>query len=179
MIEIPIANATQLISPRLTVLVNTIGETGELNSSPYSWVYPLSMDPPLIGVGIGGKHKFTYVNAKRTGEFVVCVVSEDFGQQAVNCEAAHKPGSKLWERQGLHAERSMKIKVPRIRESSAILECRVKQFIELEGDHLILVGEVLHAEVKQTGLSNIRPLLHDAGERFRTVGKQIILKRQQ
>ena len=150
MIEIPIANAIQLISPRLTVLVNTIDETGELNSSPYSWVYPLSMSPPLIGIGIGGKHKLTYVNSRRTGEFVVCIVSEDFGQQAVNCEAAHKPGSKLWEREGLHTEKSKKVKVPRIRESNAILECKLKQFIELTGDHLILVGEVLYAEVKQT-----------------------------
>jgi flavin reductase (DIM6/NTAB) family NADH-FMN oxidoreductase RutF len=178
-IEIPIANAIQLISPRLTALVNTIDETGELNSSPYSWVYPLSMNPPLVGIGIGGKHKLTYVNSKRTGEFVVCVVSEDFGQQAVNCEAAHKPGSKLWEREGLHTEKSTKVKVPRIRESNAILECRVERFIELPGDHLILVGEVLYAEVKQIGLDNIRPLLHDVGERFRTVGKQIILNRQQ
>ncbi|MGD0422280.1 MAG: flavin reductase family protein [Candidatus Bathyarchaeia archaeon] len=179
MIEIPIAKATQLISPRLTVLVNTIDETGELNSSPYSWVYPLSMNPPLIGVGIGGKHKFTYVNSMRTGEFVVCVVSEAFGQQAVGCEAAHRPGSKLWERQGLHAEKSVNVKVPRIRESNAILECRVKQFIELSGDHLILVGEVVHAEAKQTGLDDIDPLLHDGGGRFRTIGKQIILERQQ
>ena len=179
MIEIPIAKATQLISPRLTVLVNTIDETGELNSSPYSWVYPLSTKPPLIGVGIGGKHKFTYVNSVRTKEFVVCVVSEVFGQQAVSCEAVHRPGSKLWDKQGLHAEKSLKVKVPRIRESNAILECKVKQFIELEGDHLILVGEVLHAEAKQTGLDNIKPLLHDGGERFRTIGKQIILKREQ
>ena len=179
MIEIPIAKATQLISPRVTVLVNTMDETGELNSSPYSWVYPLSTDPPLIGVGIGGRHKFTYVNSMRTGEFVVCVVSEAFGQQAVSCEATHRPGSKLWEKHGLHAERSTKVKVPRIRESNAILECKVKQFVELGGDHLILVGEVLHAEAKQTGLDNIKPLLHDAGGRFRTVGRQVILERQQ
>jgi flavin reductase (DIM6/NTAB) family NADH-FMN oxidoreductase RutF len=178
-IEIPIGKATELISPRLTVLVNTIDETGELNSSPYSWVYPLSTYPPLIGVGIGGKHKFTYVNSMRTGEFVVCVVSEAFGQQAVNCEAAHRPGSKLWEKHGLHAGRSTKVKVPRILESNAILECRVKQFIELPADHLILVGEVLHAEVKQTGLDNIKPLLHDGADRFRTIGEQVILERRQ
>ena len=178
MVEIPISNATQLISPRLTVLVNTLDETGALNSSPYSWVYPLSMNPPMIGVGIGGKNKFTYVNSKRSGEFVVCVVSEDFAQQAVNCEAPHRSGSKLWEKYGLHAENSVKVKVPRVRESSAVLECRVKKFMEFDGDHLVLVGEVLHAEAKQTGLDRIRPLLHDGGERFRTVGKQIILERQ-
>jgi len=179
MIEVPIANAIRLISPRLTVLVNTVDEKGELNSSPYSWIYPLSSNPPLIGVGIGGTHKFSYINSKRTGEFVVCIVSEDFGQQAVNCEAAHKPGDKLWERQGLHAEKSKKVNVPRIQEAKAILECKLKQFLELNGDHLILVGEVLHAETQEGGIDNIRPLLHDTGEKFRTIGRQLVLSRQQ
>ena len=73
----------------------------------------------------------------------------------------------------------MKVKVPRIRESNAILECRVKQFIEFGADHLIMVGEILYAEAKQPGLDNVNPLLHDGGGRFRTIGKQIILERQQ
>jgi flavin reductase (DIM6/NTAB) family NADH-FMN oxidoreductase RutF len=93
--EVPLSKAVRLISPRLTVLVNTVDEKGELNSSPYSWIFPLSFDPPFIGVGIGGKKKYTYINSKRTGEFVVCVVSEDFGQQAVNCEESHGPGNML------------------------------------------------------------------------------------
>ena len=53
MIEIPISKSVKLISPRLTVLINTVDEEGELNSSPYSWIFPLSFNPPLIGVGIG------------------------------------------------------------------------------------------------------------------------------
>jgi flavin reductase (DIM6/NTAB) family NADH-FMN oxidoreductase RutF len=71
MIEIPLSKAVKLVSPRLTVLVNTLDEKGGLNSSPYSWIYPLSFNPPLIGVGIGGKNKLSYVNAKKSGEFVV------------------------------------------------------------------------------------------------------------
>lgn len=178
MIVVPLSSAIRLISPRLTVLVNTLDEKGELNSSPYSWVYPLSSNPPMIGVGIGGKHKFTYINSKRTGEFVVCIVSEDFGQQAVNCEEIHKPGDKLWEKHGLHAERSKKVNVPRIKEARAVLECKVRQFVELDGDHLILVGEVVHAETEEGGLGSIKPLLHDSNERFRAAGKEIILKRR-
>ena len=178
MIEVPLSRAIWLISPRPTVLVNTLDEKGELNSSPYSWVFPLSRDPPLIGVNIGGEHKFTYINSKRTGEFVVCFVSEDFGQQAVNCEESHKPGDKLWAKQSLHAEKSEKVSVPRIREARAILECKVDGFIELKGDRIILVGEVLHAEAEEGGLDSIKPLLHDSGEKFRAVGKEIILKRK-
>jgi len=178
MIEVQLSRAIWLISPRLTALINTLDEKGELNSSPYSWVYPLSATPPLIGVGIGGKHKLTYINSKKTGEFVVCIVSEGFGQEAVNCEEAHKLGDKLWEKQGLHAEKSKIVSVPRIKESKAVLECRVRRFVELDADHLILVGEVVHAEGDEHGLDGIRPLLHDADEKFRAVGREILLQRR-
>lgn len=177
MIEIPLSKSVKLISPRLTALVNTLNAEGELNSSPYSWIYPLSFNPPLIGVGIGGKHKLSYVNAKRSGEFVVCVVSVDFGQQAVSCEEVHRPGDKLWEKHGLHTQESKKVKVPRIKEARAVLECKVTQFLEYDGDHVVLVGEVVHAEA-EGGLDEINPLLHDSGEEFRNIGKKIILKRK-
>ena len=179
MTNISLQKSVKLISPRLTVLVNTVDEEGELNSSPYSWIFPLSFNPPLIGVGIGGKHKLSYINSKKTGEFVVCVVSEDFGQQAVSCEKSHKPGDKLWEKHGLHMKQSEKVKVPRIKEAKAVLECKVAQFLEYEGDHIILVGEVVCAEAEKGGLDEIKPLLHDSGEKFRTVGREIILKRRE
>ena len=177
MIEIPLSKSVKLISPRLTVLVNTLDEEGELNSSPYSWIYPLSFNPPLIGVGIGGKHKHSYINSRRNGEFVVCVVSADFGQQAVSCEQNHSPGDKLWEKQGLHTEKAVKVKVPRIKETKAVLECKVTKFLDYDGDHVVLVGEVVHAEA-EGGLDEISPLLHDSGEEFRTVGKKITLRRK-
>ncbi len=69
------------------------------------------------------------------------------------------------------------MKVPRIREAKAVLECRVTKFLEYDGDHIILVGGVVHAEAEEGGLDKINPLLHDSGEKFRNVGKEIILKR--
>ena len=177
MIDIPLSKSVKLISPRLTVLVNTLDEKGKLNSSPYSWVFPLSFNPPLIGIGIGSKQKFSYINSKRTGEFVVCVVSEDFGQQAVSCEKRHNPGDKLWEQHGLSTSGSKEVEVPRIKEAKAVLECKVSNFLKYAGDHIILVGRVVHAEAEEGGLDEIKPLLHDSGEKFRTVGKEILLKR--
>jgi len=178
MIEIPVSKSVKLISPRLTVLINTVDEEGELNSSPFSWIFPLSFNPPLIGVGIGGKHKLSYINSKRSGEFVVCIVSPDFGQQAVNCEESHKPGDKLWEKHGLQTVKSTNVSVPRIKESRAVLECEVSRFLEYDGDHIILVGKVVHAEAIKEGLDKINPLLHDSGEKFRNIGKEITLKRK-
>ncbi|MGB6680014.1 MAG: flavin reductase family protein [Candidatus Bathyarchaeia archaeon] len=178
MIKVSLSKATRLIAPRLTALVNTLDEKGELNSSPYSWVFPLSFNPPLVGVGINGKHKFTYINSKRTREFVVCIVSQDFAQQAINCEEIHQPGDKLWAKHGLHMEKSKKVNVPRIREAKVVLECKVDEFVEPKGDHVILVGKVVHAEAEKIGVDNIRPLLHDSNENFWTIGKKIILKRK-
>lgn len=178
MIEIPLSKSVRLVSPRLTVLVNTVDEEGELNSSPYSWIFPLSFNPPLIGVGIGSKRKLSYINAKRIGEFVICVVSVNFGQQAVNCEESHKPGDKLWKKHGLHKENSINVSVPRIKEAMAVLECKVSRFLEYDGDHIVLVGEVVHAEAEEGGFDKIDPLLHDSGEKFRNIGEEIILKRK-
>ena len=176
MIEVPLSKSVRLISPRLTVLVNTLDEKGELNSSPYSWVFPLSFSPPLVGIGIGGKQKLSYVNSKRTGEFVICVVSANFGQQAVSCEGYHKPGDKLWEKHGLHLQASKKVKVPRIKEAKAVLECETTHFLEYDGDHVVLVGRIVYAEA-EGNLTEINPLLHDSGEKFRNIGKEITLNR--
>ena len=175
--EISLSKSIRLISPRVTVLINTLDEKGELNSSPYSWVFPLGYNPPLVGVCIGGKSKLTYINSKRTNEFVVCIVSFDFGQQAINCEETHKPGEKLWEKNGLTLEKSVKVATPRIKESKAVLECEVFRFIEYGGPQL-LIGKVIHAEAEDGGLDKINPLLHDTEEKFRTIGEEIILKRK-
>jgi hypothetical protein len=53
----------------------------------------------------------------------------------------------------------------------------VNQLIELPGDHEILVGEVVYAESEEK-LDTIKPLLHDSGEQFRTIGNEITLQRK-
>ena len=175
MIDIPLTKSTSIISPRLTVLVNTIDDVGELNSSPYSWIFPLSFNPPLIGVGVG-KNKQSHKNAEKFGEFVICVVSPSFGQEAINCEKLHKPGDKLWEKNNLHIQDSIRVKVPRIKESRAFLECKTKKILEYSGDHIILIGEVVFAQTEET-IEQVDPLLHVGGEKFRKIGSSLILKR--
>ncbi len=119
----------------------------------------------------------SYINSKRTGEFAVCLVSSNFGQQAVNCGEKHKAGDKLWEKNGLGLEKSVKIDTPRIKEAKAVLECEVFRFLEYGGTQL-LVGKVVHAEAEEGGLEQINPLLHYTGEKFRTIGEEIILQRK-
>ncbi len=181
MIEVPLSRAVFLISPRVTALVNTLDQDGNVNSAPYSFVCPLSIRHHLVGVVIGGKRKHTYVNSKKTGEFVISIISEGFAQQAIDCEEAHELGETLLGKHGLHVQASRKVKVPRVREAKANLECKVNQFIELADDQLLMVGEVLCAETEgkngEFDLDAVKPLLHEADGKFRGLGRSIVLKR--
>jgi len=171
--EVDLSRAVRLISPRVTALITTIDKNGKVNAAPYSWIIPVSFQPPMICLMIGGKHKNTYKNIAETGEFVVNIVSEDFAQEAVDCEKTHNLESV-----GLNPIPSKIVKPPRVKQSRAVLECKLKQFFEPEGsDHIIVVGEVVAAE-SVGNLDNIRPLLHDSGEKFRTIGKEVQLKRR-
>jgi flavin reductase (DIM6/NTAB) family NADH-FMN oxidoreductase RutF len=171
--EVDLSHAVRLISPRVTALITTVDKNGRVNAAPYSWIIPVSFQPPMICLMIGGKHKNTYKNIVETGEFVVNIVSEDFGQHAIECEKTHS-----LEAVNLETVPSKAVKPPRVKQSRAILECKLKRFFEPEGsDHIIVMGEVVAAE-SMGDLDDIRPLLHDSGEKFRTIGKEIILKRK-
>ena len=180
MIEIPLSTAVRVISPRVTALITTLHEDGIVNAAPYSYVHPLSTKQRLVGVAIGNTRKHTYINAKRTGEFVISIVSEDFAQQAVNCEEPHEPSENLLEKHGLHTSPSKTVKAPRVREARAVLECGTRQFIELGEDQQLMVGEVLCAEAEgddgEVDVGRMKPLLHQTGDKYWCIGRPIILR---
>jgi flavin reductase (DIM6/NTAB) family NADH-FMN oxidoreductase RutF len=178
MTELKPKQGIKLISPRLTVLVTTVSRDGKVNAAPYSWIYPLSFDPPLVGVGIGGKHKNTYKNIIETGEFVLNIVSEEFGQEAVDCEHTHS-----LKEAGLEETESKVVRSPAAGEARAVLECKLIEMIEVKkSDHLIAVGVIVAARCPlKEGLPDldaVKPLLHFTGERFRSAGREIVLKRK-
>jgi flavin reductase (DIM6/NTAB) family NADH-FMN oxidoreductase RutF len=63
-----------------------------------------------------------------------------------------------------------------IKQSTASIECKVKTFLEFGGSHLIMVGEIVHAQAEEGGLEKIDPLLHESGFNFRAIGREITLK---
>ena len=53
-VKVPLNSAVRLISPRVTALITTVDKQGRVNAAPYSWIYPFSYNPPLVGIGVGG-----------------------------------------------------------------------------------------------------------------------------
>lgn len=140
-----------LVAPRPIALVTSRNEDGGVNAAPYSSYNYMAIDPPMVGLGLAeksgagageGRVKDTGRNIRRTGEFVVNVVTEDI-LAAMNVTGIDFPAevSEVTEA-GLHLQDSSVVKTPRLREAHAALECVEHQTI-LVGSSRIVLGRVV------------------------------------
>src|SRR5271168_480862 len=114
-----------LVAPRPIALVTSMNREGRLNAAPFSSYNYLCTDPPIIGMGVtdrptgGFVPKDTARNIRRTGEFVVNVVTEDIAQQMNLCATDFPAEMNELEIAGFTTAPSQKIKVPRIEQAHA------------------------------------------------------------
>ncbi|MCX6802044.1 MAG: flavin reductase family protein [Candidatus Diapherotrites archaeon] len=175
--------ALWLLSPRITVLVTAISKKGQVNAAPYSFVGPLSIVPPMCYVS-SGKGKDTEAFTRETKEFVLNLVSVDFAQAAIACEARLPRGESELEKFGLHEKKSKFVKAPSVKEAHATVECKLTEVIKPKGsDHVLLIGKILGGtcEFERDGgkpdLDRLELVMHVAGAHFRKAGERITLER--
>jgi flavin reductase (DIM6/NTAB) family NADH-FMN oxidoreductase RutF len=139
-----------LVAPRPIALVTTLGPGGRLNAAPFSAYNYLCTNPPIVGIGIAARNptgeelKDTAVNIEQTGEFVVNVVTEDIGRKMNICGIEFPPEVSELEIAGFTPEESLLVKVPRLKEAHAALECRLYQALKPgPGPARIILGEVV------------------------------------
>lgn len=137
-----------LVAPRPIALVTSIDEHGVLNAAPFSSYNYLCTDPPIIGMGVMDRpaEKFvpkdTAKNIRRTGEFVVNVVTEDLAHK-MNITATDFPAEiNELEMAELATWPSQVVNVPRIAEAHAALECKEYMTMEI-GRSRIVLGRVV------------------------------------
>jgi flavin reductase (DIM6/NTAB) family NADH-FMN oxidoreductase RutF len=142
-----------LVAPRPIALVTSMNENGELNAAPFSSYNYLCTDPPIIGMGVtnrtpgGSVPKDTAWNIRRTGEFVVNVVTEDLMQKMNICATDFPAEVNELEMAGFATTQSQVVKVPRIAEAHAALECREFTTMEI-GRSRIILGRVVSVYVE-------------------------------
>jgi flavin reductase (DIM6/NTAB) family NADH-FMN oxidoreductase RutF len=151
-----------LVAPRPIALVTSMNEEGRLNAAPFSAYNYLCTDPPIIGMGVmdrpaeGFVPKDTARNIRRTGEFVVNVVTEDILQQMNICATDFPPEVDELEMAGLTTLPSQVVKVPRIEQAHAALEC--KEFTTMEiGRSRIILGRVVSIYIEDRFVSPSGP----------------------
>jgi flavin reductase (DIM6/NTAB) family NADH-FMN oxidoreductase RutF len=154
---------TNLVVPRPIAWVTSRGEDGVINLAPFSFFNAVGSDPIYVvvsvGAGEGGGQKDTGRNINSAGEFVVNLVTEDL-LPAMNVSAADfPPGESELSAARLHAAASLRVKVPRVAEAQASLECKLHSR-QLLGQNTLFVGQVVMFHVAD----------HLVGPRFHVEG---------
>jgi flavin reductase (DIM6/NTAB) family NADH-FMN oxidoreductase RutF len=100
-------------------------------------------------------HKDTLENIRATGEFVVNVVSEEIAEQMNKTSADVPPEVDEFVLSGLTPLASDLVKPPRVAESKAQMECRLRQIVPVSdkpGGGSLVLGDVLRFHVLESML---------------------------
>jgi flavin reductase (DIM6/NTAB) family NADH-FMN oxidoreductase RutF len=139
-------------------------EEGRLNAAPFSAYNYLCTDPPIVGVGVTNRSeprhepKDTARNIRRTGEFVVNVVTEDIAEKMNISATDFPPEMSEVELAGFTTVGSQKVKVPRLAEAHAALECREYTTLEI-GRSRIILGRVVAVYVEDRFVDPAGPFI--------------------
>jgi len=137
-----------LVAPRPIALITSMNEQGRLNAAPFSAYNYLCTDPPIVGIGVTNRTgepfvpKDTARNIRRTGEFVVNIVTEDIAEKMNICAIDFPEEMSEVELAGFTTAKSQKVKPPRLAEAHAALECREFTTMEI-GRSRIILGRVV------------------------------------
>jgi len=163
-----------LVAPRPIALVTSMNEDGRLNAAPFSSYNYLCTNPPIIGMGVTDRPTGSFVpkdtarNIRRTGEFVVNVVTEDLVRQMNICATDFPAEVDELEMAGLTTMPSQIVKVPRIREAHAALECREYTTMEI-GRSRIILGRVVAIYIEDRFIDPVGPYVR--AEELHAIGR--------
>lgn len=143
------------IVPRPIAWVTSLDVHGRLNAAPFSFFNAFVGDPPIVGIGVGGRReedhpgtwKDTGANIRATGQFVVNLVPYAL-REAMNVTAIEF-GAHVDElaEAGLTAAPSAKVRPPRIAESPVAIECERFVVLDVNVDRAIVLGRVVAMHV--------------------------------
>jgi flavin reductase (DIM6/NTAB) family NADH-FMN oxidoreductase RutF len=112
--------------------------------------------------------KDTARNIRRTGEFVVNVVTEDIAEKMNICATDFPPEVSEVEMAGFATTPSQTVKVPRLAEAHAALECREYATVEI-GRSRIVLGRVVTVFVEDRFVNPAGPYIK--AEELHAIGR--------
>lgn len=144
------------IVPRPIAWIVSMDLDGRLNAAPFSFFNAFSVDPPVVGIGIGskpaGEPKDTRRNIRDTKQFVVNLVSEEMAQ-AMNITAIEfEPCICELAEARLDTYPSVHIRPPRIAGSPVAMECELMQILELGKETGLILGRVLAMHIREDAI---------------------------
>jgi flavin reductase (DIM6/NTAB) family NADH-FMN oxidoreductase RutF len=152
------------VVPRPIAFVSTVNAEGAFNVAPFSFFTVASSNPPVLVFTVARRanpdpRKDTLRNITTAREFVVNIVSEEFGAKMNVCAGDYSPDVDEFELSGLTPIPSDIVKAPRVAESHINMECRLLYTMEMSGlvggGNLVL-GEVVRFHIDDAYFNNYR-----------------------
>ena len=152
------------VVPRPIAFVSTISTDGAFNAAPFSFFTVASSNPPVVVFTVGNRatpdpRKDTLRNITTARDFVVNIVSEEFGQKMNLCAGDYPPEVDEFQVSGLTPVPSDLVKAPRVAEGHVNMECRLLYTISMSGlingGNLVL-GEVVRFHIDDAYFNNYR-----------------------
>lgn len=143
------------IIPRPIAWVSSVSPAGTANLAPFSFFTGITAQPMSVAFAPAndreGRPKDTLANVRSTRQFVVNLVTEDNVAKMNQTSAAYPYGTSEFEKAGLTAVPSLRVKPPRVKESPVQMECELLQIVAVSSGPLggnLVVGKVVlfHAD---------------------------------
>lgn len=155
------------IAPRPICFASTIDKKGRVNLSPFSFFNVFSSNPPILIFspsrrGRDNSIKHTLENVKEVNEVVVNTVNYSMVNQMALSSADFAKGINEFEKAGLTPIQSEFVLPPRVAESPASFECKVKQILPLgegPGAGNLVIAEVILMHFQQDYLDKENQLI--------------------
>ncbi|MFH0884479.1 MAG: flavin reductase family protein [Candidatus Micrarchaeota archaeon] len=112
-----------------------------------SWVFPLSMDPPLFGVSVS-KKRHSHALIRDGKAFAINIPSEKMQDIVTLCGTRSGKDCDKFAEAKLVKEEGLR--VPLVKDCLASIECELVQEIET-GDHVVFVGKAVKIVKRKDG----------------------------
>lgn len=138
------------IQPRPIAWVATVGPDGAPNLAPFSFFTGICANPMTLCFAPvndrHGKKKDTVLNIEAVPQFTVSVVNEALAGKMNQTSAPYPRGVSEFEKAGVAAAPSERVKPPRVADSPVSFECELVQIVRLGEGPLagnLVIGKVV------------------------------------
>ncbi|MBO7402046.1 MAG: flavin reductase family protein [Lachnospiraceae bacterium] len=143
-----------MLYPLPAVMVSCALPGEKPNIITLAWAGTVCSDPAMVSISVRPS-RFSYDIIKKSGEFVINLVTEDLLKACDWCGVKSGRDHDKFKEQGLTPFVSEYIKTPGILESPVNIYCKVKEAVAL-GSHDMFIGEV-------KGITVDEALMNDTG----------------
>ena len=131
------------------VYIIGVVQDAQLNAFTGTWLTQVSFTPPLVALGVKkDSHSFAMIQHGRV--FTVNLLGKD---QKSLAEHFVKPATVVGEKLREVPHRLGKTGAPILEDAIAYVECEVREIANEQGDHAIVIGEVVEAGVRKDELA--------------------------